>query len=766
VIGQDRNRIVLARLWLFIVGLSLLGLSFAGLVAQAAPNTQESVVQLTTTPTATPQPRWQVYLPLIHNPRPLPSSSTLIDEAVAEGRLTAETALLYKVWAGYGDERLPAAYRGDDSHVMDDPEIISQIRQQWNSLSAETQAALTPFLMPPAYEQSWFGQRQRLAANSSDLTNVPGCGNILGNFWTSLPSAKGTVRVWWLREHPGDEAKARDIVNNMDSEIWADLTGLMQRIPQRDDDETCNGLDAALDIYLTPLGGVKGYTKNFGVGCEFDATYIEIERKLGGRDLLGAVTHELMHAIQWSYDVEAFCVGNYGWLLDATANWAIDYALPANNLEHDYAMRYLRAPHKPLDDDSQERAYGAYLFPFFVEHTLGADKIRLMWEATQNKDESLDVVDGVIGGFNSKWADFITANWNRDPIKHYQNWDSMRHAATPFGEATFTVGLDGQREVEAPLPVKLPRVSAQYYHFQVADPNISLLTFHNGYSYNLTKEDAGLVYGGSPLGLQYIAKDLTQEERKGAIVKALVKIKGQPWKEENWTDLREKSFCLDKASERLEELVLIFGNSEWQDEDRQLEPKGFKPTIRASNMGCWQWKGEIRHREGAFVHPEATYETTAQVTFEHSRDLPGGQTADPNQYIGYYKIVPSASSLAWRAYSGSASGCIASGSGTVGLHDESLIYLFTTQHVLPGDFYWTYRGYGYDDANITQSFNCGSETHTHDGPIGTWFQTPSRPEDNLLTISQDGRKLEGTYRIPSGAYEIVYEISLEAQRQP
>ena len=45
---------------------------------------------------------------------PLPTSHALINKAVAAGQLDSETALVYRVYAEFGAERLPAAYRGAD----------------------------------------------------------------------------------------------------------------------------------------------------------------------------------------------------------------------------------------------------------------------------------------------------------------------------------------------------------------------------------------------------------------------------------------------------------------------------------------------------------------------------------------------------------------------------------------------------------------------------------------------------------------------------
>src|SRR5437660_5788287 len=50
-------------------------------------------------------------------PNVAPASATLIDKALADGKLDGETALSYQVYAAFADCRLPAEFRGDDSTV-------------------------------------------------------------------------------------------------------------------------------------------------------------------------------------------------------------------------------------------------------------------------------------------------------------------------------------------------------------------------------------------------------------------------------------------------------------------------------------------------------------------------------------------------------------------------------------------------------------------------------------------------------------------------
>ena len=83
-----------------------------------------------------------------------PSSFDLIDKAVADHLIDEETALVYTTYAAFGDTRLPAQYQGADSEV-EDTGALRQAVAQWDSLSPQAQAILTPFLTAPSAPGSW-----------------------------------------------------------------------------------------------------------------------------------------------------------------------------------------------------------------------------------------------------------------------------------------------------------------------------------------------------------------------------------------------------------------------------------------------------------------------------------------------------------------------------------------------------------------------------------------------------------------------------------
>ena len=89
-------------------------------------------------------------------PPPLPpTSQQLIADALRDGRIDRPTALRYRAYALFGDDRLPAEFDGDGT-TGEDTLLFLEILRRWGELSAEVQADLQAFLARPTDPQSIF----------------------------------------------------------------------------------------------------------------------------------------------------------------------------------------------------------------------------------------------------------------------------------------------------------------------------------------------------------------------------------------------------------------------------------------------------------------------------------------------------------------------------------------------------------------------------------------------------------------------------------
>jgi hypothetical protein len=550
--------------------------------------------------------------------------------------------LVYKVYVAYADPRLPVPYRGDDSQMIESS-ALDDAAAAFATLSPAAQAELAPFFLPPLYSNSWFGQRTTAAKGAGEVlaTAEPRpCGSQITQ-WTAIDVPGAGVRVWYY--NTGGSVTARLVASAIETQIWPKLMGLVgtAHAPVSDGGVFgCNGGDERLDIYLVPgsflAAGEKGKTiphlfswgggtVGLPFGCSRTPVWVLLPEALVGRELDAAATHEIMHAIQWSYKTKKCQGEEYKWLREATATWAIDYVYPSNQYERDtFAASFLEVPRWSLEvigprkGDGKEHEYGAYLFFFYLAHRIDPKLIAYVWEATEGLD-SLAAVNSALAGVNGlekQWPEFTTYNWNQPPVDDYRRWDSLDQVAK---SVAVDVDLGPAGDAKIPLPLGddgLAHLSARYFHIKFPDPQVRSVAFYNGYTFKVSEQDVDQRLGHSwvQYGVQLTAEALTPQERKGAHVTALIKIAGKDWQAVDYTDLPYFNNCQDDAARRIEEMVLIFSNSlyEPRDDTSRRKPKDLPPTLWVSDMGCRRWHGSSNYDSvnGSFKVPEITWTWT------------------------------------------------------------------------------------------------------------------------------------------------------------
>jgi len=146
-----------------------------------------------------------------------------------------------------------------------------------------------------------------------------------------------------------------------------------------------------------------------------------------------------------------------------------------------------------------------------------------------------------------------------------------------------------------------------------------------------------------------------------AHVYTLAKIEGQWRAAEDITGKRGEIFCRDTKAERIEELLVIFSNSEWQNRKHVLRPAQ-QPNLLVTNVGCWRWQGTARlkytYHDDPSVHDEIM---VMRAVFERSGipyiDLQAGRSPT----IERYDRVSSALDWSYQGKNGIGGSCIDTG---------------------------------------------------------------------------------------------------------
>lgn len=740
---------------------------------------------LPTAALAAPDAPGAVYLPVTfgnYAAPPGPSSFSLIDEAVAKGEIDAETGLVYAMYALFQDPRLPAKYRGNNSNVRE-AEVQTRVLNQWSSLKQSTRDLLEPFMIPPIYAGSWFDLRYSAGQSATVRPAGPSSSLICDpktTGWNSIKTLNGKARIWWNSRWPADKARAEAAAVNIDARVWAALVEIhgAAHQPVSDQGSKCGGPDDALDIYITPLEAsgyfmaLPEYWARPNNACLAEAGQLQLANDESGDEALAGLIHELMHAFNHSYAHAQHC-SEFNWLDESTAEWAVDYVDPKNDDEHFYAGPFLQTPDEPLEstaaipygDSTISRAYGAYLFPFYLNRYRGGQRqVGDIWTASITRN-SLEAVDAVAqGGFKETWPQFALKNWNAPPVDDYTRDDKMGEGPKlHYPPEQSAIAMQGQGDLVRAVPSsEINHLAARYFHFTFNDPNVRSVMWHNGITANLAAQPyrpgPGLPYHGDV----YLNSNPTGAETKGAHVWAIYKLTGRTtWEPpQNWTQRMYAGFCRDVTAERITDLVLVYSNSEWQDRTYKLDAPGEEPLLYMSNIGCWRWEGKATYETVEW----GTQKTKVEVDVVWERQPNSGQFPVP----ALYRLVSGKGT--W-SVSGTFFGCAVSGSGSFTLDPNNPAERPTMEvyeRLLKGPARRAYTGSGASAHVITYLVACPQGSHNQSTFVGAWWEPPAGldPEPTFKTVKDDGVTIEDSETRTEGVKVINETRSLKAKAQP
>lgn len=551
--------------WHSPVGATRLFVAFVALLALSAGCTNSPAPSPSPSPSSPPtQPAG-------------PSSFDLISAALADGKLSAEQALLYEAYATFADAQLPAQFRGDPDSP-DEGNFHGNVTAAWPTLSPAAKAGIRPWTLPPYSEGSAWSQTPGGAtAPTTDPDAKPFCDDTdipISAQWNSQ-QAPGGIKVWWPKgdknseNYKDTEALAKAIAasgadaRSRTSKVLDGLT-----VPQ-DDGSSCAGGDTNFDIALWyDLGGrFSAKTTPHHSACP-TSSYMIMDSKSanwggtylvdGDLSLKALLAHEFSHAVLSGKRKD--CGSPERWFAEGTAVWVEKMAYyPNANIPGASTQVYVSHLDQPLNMPvplGGYRAYGIWLFFYDVTQRHHDDKLIASMYRNTAQYEPLQAVMLALApsgsasdrkGIDHDWRQFILDAWNKDEHNEWSQpaWGPIRARAktsapdssgAPTGPPPTTIDLgDAHHRVYALTDTgtqSLANLSARYYEFDLgASKNVHWIRLRNPYATGSSSGD----------------------------VRALILRNGQ-WKTEDWTGRPTVDLCQDHKDERAEQLVLIFGN--------------------------------------------------------------------------------------------------------------------------------------------------------------------------------------------------------------
>ena len=452
------------------------------------------------------------------------SAFDVIDAQVMLHRLSSPRALLYKLFAVFGDRRLPKRYRGDGSRVSGTMAVRTAL-ERLPSLPPAIRARVKPFLIPPVYRGT-VATKARAAQHEHDPADDLDACRIRASDWSSVETANGGARIWW-RTASDDAADARRLARELGGTIWTSLTAVMTgHAPLPDGHTSCGGPDPKLDVYLWPLGHPNdGVTRPFSGSCtDPTASYVIVDPRAAP----GALAHEFMHVLQYTYSHVGDC-NRWMHVEDAVATWAEEHAYHFGQTEHE-------SPELVADPRAlfgYGPGYSGWAFVYSVtQRAGGSTTVRRLFELAKVHADPLDALDAALpGGLELDWPVFAKDAWNRpllpDALKEsFFNWDAWpvtpRVPRTSYRLKT--------RQWEGDLPIELSGLGRQYHDLDLSDRTAREIRF----------KDPSAV-GTDPRLHTW----------------AFLKVANRGWRLEDWTGLDKVEFCRDVPEEDVRQVVVV-----------------------------------------------------------------------------------------------------------------------------------------------------------------------------------------------------------------
>ncbi len=747
-----------------------------------------------------------------------PTSTSLIAQALTAGTITSEQALTYRMYALFGDPRLPTAYDGAPDAAPDHM-LMRDIAARLGTMSAGAQDLLRPFFLPPIYTESAHAQSlasasgpgaqtrtQAYATRSRPLEincNVAAGPTAYRKVSATTTDSKFTFNVYYLPLHGDTDPQAplaaqiaAAAVGTYDAE-----TGLLGRFPLSDAGLPCNGGDAGIDIYLAPLNNLKlaGQTIGYGAGCASVPSFIVLNlfhpiffNSLISppTDSTGAVksvvAHEFLHVLQLAMTRKASC-DDTQWFDEATAEWAMDFVVPtiprnqlaAPGLEDgmprvsgqvrsgSFLAEYLYVDHLlPLDKGAPDGyGYSSYLFFQYIARSLTPQSITRVFDAMAGGKDSVEAIDSAVD-MTAVWPAFALTLWNDYRNKVLDFWN--KQDAYDYGLAdVFASPAKLERATADLKPLEVDQQGKPDAVFTLLDN--ALLASKSG-DYEIPARSMiyeQLKFTDATVHSVVFTNPIVGTPHADFMKLQVVKKIGGTWKAtEDWTLEPFKAFCLDQKNERIEELLVIVSNSE-------MAPKSEQPfrislhvpmQVTTSNAGCWRFQGTATTTTTSASGP-VTIES-ASVTFDRFQNKPPLDLPDAGLSLGYSLLTATPGGSVGYSISGfdTQLGCTISADAhgvLTGDNDGSLIVNFG----LPVPLYRIVIGQGARSIpGVRVTTNCNGKVTSFDVDENVaWL--PTFPDPGAM-LSADGQTLSGRWdRVDSdGAKSTVWNF--QSMREP
>ena len=376
------------------------------------------------------------------------TATELITAAYEAGRIDRATALLHRLQASVGDDRLPAEFRAAS---FEDDGAASIALAEWDTFTAEQQAAFLPYIVRPTDPGSVFAPASVAAGGRVRLASTRLAAAVCTSGFMRTEASDLPLVVWG--QCGGDdaamEARMADVLAIM-TDAWWPMTGLMgdpigdENVANDPFPDSAEAGDGRLDVYLV-AGSVSAHARQIDVssgavavtreaapvsgprGAETSSSFIVVDATAaGGAAFRSTIVHELFHSLQWAHNNRGTIVTDAPgpgagwvrhWFMEASAVWAEHHFVPAARETEVYPrFENFQWSAKSLASTAGSNEYDSWAWPFFMEQEGGEEAISGAWldlEGVDGFDALQQALDRGVS-FTDRFRDFAVRSYNQD----------------------------------------------------------------------------------------------------------------------------------------------------------------------------------------------------------------------------------------------------------------------------------------------------------------------------------------------------------------
>ena len=286
--------------------------------------------------------------------------------------------------------------------------------------------------------------------------------------------------------------------------------------------------------------------------CEIIISTIDSSKRM----IESTTVHELMHCWQFEMKWPSYKTEVADWMMESTAVWTEDLLY-----DHDTEFDYLKERFStfPFDFFSTKgnREYGSYLYFKFLQQNNYITPKLIFTRLKEMKVKTKEEIMGSEPNLQEILKKYTLWNLNFGVFQKYKD-DPHFKKVKPHGHSTWVHDINGQNDYK--MEFNIDRGGSEYTIVKI-DKDVKRISFETNQFNTLSDKDI--------------------------VLQAIVKIDGV-YKYEDWSNLEERVFCRNKASEEVTKIVIFPTHTNLNSEKK--EHKGII-TVDSDGMCDVAWRG-------------------------------------------------------------------------------------------------------------------------------------------------------------------------------